>query len=155
MFGGDWAAFLLVALVVGLYCVGELCQITFENRGGRDAPIWIQSAMLILGAIRQYCFLPVLCRIVAMLVLHRGSDAISICFNGVAVLFLLGIDVARSNFGSQRGCGSIWRNTELRYFMFYFMEIKTHYYEGICPSGARAGDDIKCACLWDDPPCTY
>ena len=28
-----------------------------------------------------------------MLVLHRGSDAISICFNGVAVLFLLDVDV--------------------------------------------------------------
>lgn len=103
MFGGDWAAFLLVALVVGLYCAGELrdvklCQITFENRGGRDAPIWIQGAMLLLGAIRQYCFLPVLCHIVAMLVLHRGSDAISICFNGVAVLFLLDIDVALFEF---------------------------------------------------------
>ena len=33
-----------------------------------------------------------------MLVLHRGSDAISICFNGVAVLFLLGIDDAPFEF---------------------------------------------------------
>ena len=47
------------------------------------------------------------------------------------------------------------RNGWVIHFMFYFMEIKTHYYEGACPSGVRAGDDTKCACLWDDPPCTY
>ena len=50
---------------------------------------------------------------------------------------------------------TMWRNGWVIHFMFYFMEIKTHYYEDACPSGVRAGDDIKCTCLWDDPPCAY
>merc|ERR1711924_121164 len=33
----------------------------------------------------------------------------------------------------------MWRNGSVIHFMFYFMEIKTHYYEGACPSGVRAG----------------
>ena len=98
MCGGDWAALILVASVVGLYVAGELrdiklCQITFETRDGSSAPAWVQAALLALGAWRQFAFLGMLTHIVAMLVLHRGSDAISICFNGVAVLFLLDVDV--------------------------------------------------------------
>ena len=70
----------------GLYVAGEvrdikLCEITFESRNGSSAPVWVQAALFILGSWRQYAFLGMLAHIVAMLVLHRGSDAISICFN--------------------------------------------------------------------------
>ena len=103
MRGGDWGALLLVAGVVGLYCAGELrdiklCQITFEQRNGAGAPLWVRGLLFMLIAVRQYTFLPYLVHIVAMLVMHRGSDAISICFNAVAVLFLLDIDVALFQF---------------------------------------------------------
>jgi hypothetical protein len=86
MFGGDWAALILVSSVFGLYVAGEvrdikLCEITFESRNGSSAPVWVQAALFILGSWRQYAFLGMLAHIVAMLVLHRGSDAISICFN--------------------------------------------------------------------------
>jgi hypothetical protein len=103
MRGGDWGALILVAGVVGLYSAGELrdiklCQITFAQRGGANAPMWVRSLLFVLIAVRQYTFLPYLVHIVAMLVMHRGSDAISICFNAVAVLFLLDIDVALFQF---------------------------------------------------------
>ena len=86
MFGGDWAALILVSSVFGLYVAGEvrdikLCEITFESHNGPSAPVWVQAALFILGSWRQYAFLGMLAHIVAMLVLHRGSDAISICFN--------------------------------------------------------------------------
>ena len=95
MRGGDWAAMALVACVVGLYCAGELrdiklCQLTFEQRDGASAPAWVRGVLFALIALRQYAFLPNVVHIVAMLVIHRGSDAISICFNALAVLFLLG-----------------------------------------------------------------
>jgi hypothetical protein len=48
--------------------------------------------------VRWQTFLPNVVHIVAMLVLHRGSDAISICFNALAVLFLLDIDTALFQF---------------------------------------------------------
>eukprot|EP01048_Picozoa_sp_COSAG05_P000126 COSAG05_NODE_3_length_51333_cov_129.132080_26_plen_509_part_00 len=103
MRGGDWAAMVLVACVVGLYCAGELrdiklCQLTFEQRDGHSAPGWIRAVLFVLVALRQYSFLPNVVHIVAMLIMHRGSDAISICFNALAVLFLLDIDTALFQF---------------------------------------------------------
>jgi hypothetical protein len=103
MRGGDWAAMVLVACVVGLYCAGELrdiklCQLTFEQRNGPESPGWVRAVLFILIALRQYAFLPMVTHIVAMLVMHRGSDAISICFNALAVLFLLDIDTALFQF---------------------------------------------------------
>ena len=98
MYGGDWVAVILVSFVVGLYCAGELrdiklCEITFAAHGGADASPWVRRYMFTLLAVRTYAFIPVLVHVAAMLVLHRGSDAISVCFNGVAILFLLDVDV--------------------------------------------------------------
>lgn len=103
MRGGDWAAMILVAAVVGLYCAGELrdiklCQLTFEQRNGPSSPVWVRAVLFCLVALRQYSFLPNVIHIVAMLIMHRGSDAISICFNALAVLFLLDIDAALFQF---------------------------------------------------------
>ena len=103
MRGGDWATLVLVASVVGLYCAGELrdiklCQLTFQQRDGRHAPGWVRGVLFVLVALRQYAFLPWLIHIVSMLVMHRGSDAINICFNALAVLFLLDIDAALFQF---------------------------------------------------------
>jgi hypothetical protein len=52
---------------------------------GRAGRLTAQNA-----GFRPGQFLPNVVHIVAMLVIHRGSDAISICFNALAVLFLLG-----------------------------------------------------------------
>ena len=86
MRGTDTATLLFVSALVGLSISNELrdiklCEITFESRNGPSAPVWVQAALFILGSWRQYAFLGMLAHIVAMLVLHRGSDAISICFN--------------------------------------------------------------------------
>ena len=65
---------------------------------GPESPGWVRAVLFILIALRQYAFLPMVTHIVAMLVMHRGSDAISICFNALAVLFLLDIDTALFQF---------------------------------------------------------
>lgn len=99
----DWLALLLVSLVVGLSIASELediklCQFLAQQRGRESesssnaSPSWVRSVLFILAAARQFGFLPIVLQTIPALVMWRGSDALSICFNGLAVLFLLEID---------------------------------------------------------------
>ena len=45
-----------------------------------------------LGGARRWVFLPMLSLTVPLLVMIKGGDAMSVCFNTVAVLFLCDID---------------------------------------------------------------
>jgi hypothetical protein len=42
----------------------------------------------LLGGVRRWVFLPVLVAAVPTLVLVKGGDALSVCFNTIAILFL-------------------------------------------------------------------
>ena len=53
--------------------------------GIRPAALLFQRA---LATLRRYTFLPMLVAVVPAVVVFRGGDALSICFNTVAVLFL-------------------------------------------------------------------
>ena len=99
----DWLALVLVSLVVGLNIASELediklCQFLAQQRGGESesslaaSPAWVRPALFMLAAARQFGFLPMVSQSIPALVMWRGSDALSICFNGLAVLFLLEID---------------------------------------------------------------
>lgn len=61
-------------------------------------PRW-RYCILLLLAVRQWVFLGLLCAAVPTLVLWRGADALSICLNAVALLFLAEIDDALFHFG--------------------------------------------------------
>ena len=59
--------------------------------GGSGGVGW-KVVMLVHTAVRQLVFLPILVSSIPLFILRMGSDALSICLNTVAVLFLLDID---------------------------------------------------------------
>lgn len=62
-----------------------------RHAGDRIAPAW-RSALSLLGGMRRWVFLPALVGAVPQLVLLKGGDALSVCFNTVAMLFLCELD---------------------------------------------------------------
>jgi hypothetical protein len=69
----------------------ELCDMAIRHAGDRIAPSW-RAALLVLGGVRRWLFLPTLVMVIPMLVMYKGGDALNVCFNSVAVLFLCEID---------------------------------------------------------------
>ena len=108
MRGNDYVALLIVSFVVGLYASGEyadikLCDFLAEQRlavaaetTGTTAPRWIYRVFWTLQSTRQFGFLLLLTASVPQLVAHRGSASLEICFNGVAILFLMELECVRS-----------------------------------------------------------
>ena len=62
-----------------------------RHAGDRIAPAY-RFALSLLGGIRRWTFLPTLVAAAPILVLYKGGDALSVCFNTVAALFLCEID---------------------------------------------------------------
>jgi len=52
----------------------------------------VRNSLWCLSAVRQFGLLPALAAILPNLVLERGSNVLDICFNTLAVLFLLDAD---------------------------------------------------------------
>jgi hypothetical protein len=69
----------------------ELCAMAIRHAGDRIAPTY-RFALSLLGGMRRWTFLPTLVGAAPILVLFKGGDALSVCFNTVAVLFLCEID---------------------------------------------------------------
>ena len=69
----------------------ELCATAIRHAGDRIAPAY-RFVLSLLGGMRRWTFLPTLVAAAPMLVLFKGGDALSVCFNTVAVLFLCEID---------------------------------------------------------------
>jgi hypothetical protein len=92
----DWVALLLAAFIVALTVVGELKDIelvtlAIRYAGDKLSPRW-RFALALLGGVRRWVFLPALVIVVPVLVMYKAGDALSVCFNTVAVLFLCEID---------------------------------------------------------------
>ena len=69
----------------------ELCAIAIRHASDRIAPAY-RFALSLLGGMRRWLFLPTLVSAAPILVQFKGGDALSVCFNTVAVLFLCEID---------------------------------------------------------------
>ena len=69
----------------------ELCALAIRHAGDRIAPAY-RFVLSLLGGMRRWTFLPTLVGAAPILVLFKGGDALSVCFNTVAVLFLCEID---------------------------------------------------------------
>ena len=70
----------------------ECLRAARQGEGGSSKWRWWVSALLLLQLLRQYVFLPCLLSTMPAMVAWRGSDSLSICFNTVAVLFLMQVD---------------------------------------------------------------
>ena len=64
-----------------------LCGIAIAHAGDRLSR-GSRLALALLGGMRRWVFLPILVATVPMLVLLKGGDALSVCFNTIAILFL-------------------------------------------------------------------
>jgi hypothetical protein len=99
MRGIDFCTLLFTAAVVGLYVANELrdiklCEFTLRQYAGESSAAWASSTVWALCVVRQFGALPMMVVGISDLVLWRGSDSLSICFNALAVLFILDVDNA-------------------------------------------------------------
>ena len=86
-----FAAFIVAFTVVGELRDIELCSIAVAHAGDRLSKGWQLGLKFLLWA-RRWFFLPSLVLSVPTLVLFKGGDALNVCLNTVAILFLCDID---------------------------------------------------------------
>eukprot|EP01043_Picozoa_sp_COSAG02_P060381 COSAG02_NODE_7878_length_2806_cov_7.132989_1_plen_486_part_00 len=86
-----FATFIVAFTVVGELRDIELCSMAVVHAGDKLSKGWRFALGFMLG-MRRWMFLPALVQSVPTLVLFKGGDALSICFNTVAILFLCDID---------------------------------------------------------------
>ena len=96
----DFITLVLASLVSGLSVCGELRDIELCKESIRQASAsatlgtkW-RTALSLLHGVRRWALLPLLVLTPAMLAMVLGGDAQSVCFNAVALLFLLELDNA-------------------------------------------------------------
>ncbi len=100
---GDYVTYIFTALVVSLTITGEqkdikLCSYLIET--WRDKlPPKARTAMVLLNFLRKWTFLPGMLLCVMLLVAVKGGDALTLCFNTVAMLFMCEIDNAAYYIG--------------------------------------------------------
>jgi hypothetical protein len=87
----DWVTLVLASYVVALIVNGELkdielCNISIERLGEKIGR-W-RYVFAIGSFLRRATFLPIMLGIVGLLVIMRGGDSLSVCFNTVAILFM-------------------------------------------------------------------
>jgi hypothetical protein len=92
----DWVAYMFASFIVSFQVVGELkdiqlCNLAMEHAGSAISPRWLFGLQFV-GFMRRWVFLTLLTCSVPMLVVYRGGDALQICFNTVAILFMTEID---------------------------------------------------------------
>ena len=92
----DWVVLGFATLMVALAMIGELKDIELVSMGVRQAEARLgcgwRLGLTFLNGIRRWMFLPTMLLIVPGLVLLQGGDALSVCFNTVAVLFMTEVD---------------------------------------------------------------
>eukprot|EP01051_Picozoa_sp_SAG22_P006936 SAG22_NODE_470_length_10142_cov_13.947227_10_plen_456_part_00 len=86
-----FAAFIVAFTVVGELKDIELCSMAVAHAGDKLSKGW-RLALGFLLWMRRWVFLPPLVMNVHGLVLYKGGDALSICLNTVAILFMCDID---------------------------------------------------------------
>ena len=64
-----------------------LCSIAI-TQAGDQLNRGFRFSLTLLGDVRRWVFLPTLVALVPFLVLVKGGDALSVCFNTIAILFL-------------------------------------------------------------------
>jgi hypothetical protein len=69
----------------------ELCLVALD-RADPPLPAGWRLSLRGLAVVRRYTFLPLLIAAVPTVVVFQGGDALSICFNTVAVLFLTEVE---------------------------------------------------------------
>ena len=105
---GDWVSLFLVSTIIAASTAAELRDIKLTELSARGSSggegccipgcgfcgcgsVW-HVLMTIAQMSRQFVLLPNLAMLTPALIFNKGGDALGICFNAVAILFLLQID---------------------------------------------------------------
>ncbi len=62
-------------------------------------PTRVLRLLKLFSFVRQFMLIPIIIVVIPMLIIFRGRDALSICLNAIAVLFLLEIDNYTYDYG--------------------------------------------------------
>eukprot|EP01047_Picozoa_sp_COSAG01_P053763 COSAG01_NODE_5798_length_4029_cov_6.905344_1_plen_537_part_00 len=92
----DWVAFVFASCVSALFVAAEvqdikMCQALAHGSKTHGLSVW-EWMIWALTAARQFAVLPAFVAALPVLVLILGSDTLSLCFNVVALLFVLEAD---------------------------------------------------------------
>ena len=87
----DYTATFLASVIISLTGIGEmrdieLCNIAIGEAEGVLPAVW-KIGLVLIGVLRRWAFLPSLYSCIVALVM-LGGEALSVCFNTIAVLFL-------------------------------------------------------------------
>jgi hypothetical protein len=111
---GDWVSLFLVTTIIAASSSSELrdiklCEFSADavrEEGCFIAPCGVcgcgnpwQVALRFAQMLRQFVLLPNLAMLTPALIFNKGGDAITVCFNAVAVLFLLQVSLRRAVHG--------------------------------------------------------
>ena len=85
----DIFALFFTAFIIGCTVVGELkdielCSVAANHAGEKLSHSW-RVSLHVVCAIRRWAFLPTLCMTVPLLLMYKGADSLSICFNTIGV----------------------------------------------------------------------
>ena len=69
----------------------EICTLAIRDAGDKIAQHW-RYVLMALNIVRRWAFLPGLVAVTPMLVVTKGGDSLSVCFNSVALLFICEMD---------------------------------------------------------------
>ena len=95
---GDVMTTILISCMVAIAAARELDDITtcrLMRRPMMRNPMewdWFQLPLFLLETLRQFVLLPLITKTIPWLVLYQGGDALSVCLNAVALLFILECD---------------------------------------------------------------
>lgn len=96
MGGYDVVTFVVVAAVVALAVVQELKDVILVNLAAQHVGAALgaasRNALLLLSAVRRWILLPCVVSTMPLLVKVKGGDALNICMNAVAILFIVEVD---------------------------------------------------------------
>lgn len=99
----DWATLFFASCVVAFAVVGELKDIELVKiaikLAGKKLNPYIRFFFMLLGGMRRWLFLPALVMTTPVIVVIQGGDALSICLNTVAILFMVEIDNVAYSIG--------------------------------------------------------
>jgi hypothetical protein len=92
----DMIGFTVCSTFIGLQMAKEwfdieLCTLALRDAGDNIDKNW-KYVLKAMNFVRRYMFLPSVVAMIPILVVAQGSDAMSICFNTVAVVFLCELD---------------------------------------------------------------
>ena len=86
-----FTVFFVACTVVGELKDIEMCRVAAVHNSEKLSQGW-RFALLFVQCIRRWTFLPFLLFSVPLMLMYKGADTLSICFNTVAILFLCEVD---------------------------------------------------------------